>query len=50
MVHIYTPWKHQKTFKVYRKGTLGRRSGVFIVKFEQISHIALVFPLLTLNK
>ena len=26
------------------------RSGVFIVSFEQISHIALVFPLLTLNK
>ena len=26
------------------------RSGVFIVKFEQISDIALVFPLLTLNK
>ena len=27
-----------------------RRSGVFIVNFEQISHIVLVFPLLTLNK
>ena len=25
-------------------------SGVFIVSFEQISHIVLVFPLLTLNK
>ena len=27
-----------------------RRSGVFIVNFEQNSHIILVFPLLTLNK
>ena len=27
-----------------------RRSGVFIVNFEQISHIALVPPLLTLYK
>ena len=26
------------------------RSGVFIANFEQISHIVLVFPLLTLNK
>ena len=26
------------------------RSGVFIVNFEQISHIVLVFPLLPLNK
>ena len=27
-----------------------RRSGVFIVNFEQILHIIQVFPLLTLNK
>ena len=27
-----------------------RRSGFFIVNFEQISHIVLVFPLLILNK
>ena len=27
-----------------------RRSGVFIVNFEQISRIVLVFPLLNLNK
>ena len=27
-----------------------RRSGVFIVNFDQISHIALVFLLLTLTK
>ena len=27
-----------------------RRSGVFIVNFEQILHVVLVFPLLTLNK
>ena len=26
------------------------RSGVFIVNFEQISHIVVVIPLLTLNK
>ena len=26
-----------------------RRSGMFIVNFEQISHLALVFLLLTLN-
>ena len=26
-----------------------RRYGVFLVNFEQIPHIALVFPLLTLN-
>ena len=28
----------------------GRRSSVFIVTFEQISHIGLVFPLLTLKE
>ena len=28
----------------------GRRSGVFIVKFEQISNIALVLNLLSLKK
>ena len=27
-----------------------RLSGVFIIRFEQISHIVLMFPLLTLNK
>ena len=27
-----------------------RRSGVFIVKIEYISHLFLVFPLLTLSK
>ena len=27
-----------------------RRFGVFIVNFEQISHIVLVFPLLSLNE
>ena len=27
-----------------------RRSGVFIVNFKHISHLVLVFPLLTLNK
>ena len=28
----------------------GRRSGVFLVNFEHISHVFLVFLLLTLNK
>ena len=32
------------------QGRDGRRSGVFIVNFEHISHLALVFLLLTLNK
>ena len=46
-------WKHQK--KICSKWTIktqGRRhcSGVFIVNFEKISHIVLVFPLLTSNK
>ena len=27
-----------------------RRSGVFIVNFEHISHLALMFVLLTINK
>ena len=34
-----TPEKHQQ-----------RHSGVFNLNFEQISHVALVFPLLNLNK
>ena len=36
---IKTPERHQ-----------WRHSGVFIVNFEHIPHIVLVFPLLTLNK
>ena len=36
---IKTPERHQR-----------RRSGVFIVNFEHISHLFLVFLLLTLNK
>ena len=36
-------------FKVNNKDTW-RRYGVFIAKFEQISHMALMFSLLTLNK
>ena len=27
-----------------------RRSGLFIISFEQVSHIVVVFPLLTLDK
>ena len=38
-------------FKVNIKDSIiGFRSGVFIVNFEQISHIVLVFPLLNLSK
>ena len=37
------------TIKTPERGN-GRRSGVFFVNFEQISHFALVFSLLTLNK
>ena len=33
-----------------RERGLWRRSGVFIVNFEHISHLFLVFPFLTLNK
>ena len=38
-------------FKVNNKdtGTSRRRSGVFIVNFERISHLFLVFLLLTLD-
>ena len=35
-------------FKVNNKDTR-RRSGIFIVNFEHISHLVLVFLLLTLN-
>ena len=40
-------------FKVNNKDTRRRqwrRSGVFIVNFEHISHPILVFPLLTLSR
>ena len=39
-----------KTPERYRGWHRWRRSGVWIVIFGQISHIAVVFPLLTLNK
>ena len=35
--------------KVNNKDTKWRRSGVFIVNFERISYLILVFLLLTLN-
>ena len=38
-ININTPERRQ-----------GRRSGVFIVNFEYISHLVLVFLLLTLSK
>ena len=44
----------RKMYEIYSKFTLKtpvrrhwRRSGVFIVNFKQISHLFLVFPLLT---
>ena len=49
-------WRHQNNvwnlFKVINKDTRmtsWRRSDVFIVNFEQISRIVMVFPLLILN-
>ena len=49
-------WKHKK-YQIYSKLTmktperiLWRRSGVFIVNFERISYLVLMFPSLTLNK
>ena len=38
----------KSTIKTLEKGE-GRRSGVFIVNFVRISHLFLVFLLLTLN-
>ena len=50
-------WKHKnrvwniwKVNNKYTRMTSCCRFGVFIVNFEQISHIVLIFPLLTLNK
>ena len=51
-------WKHQSNvYKIFSKLTIKtpelrhwRHAGVFIISFEQISHIALMFLLLTLNK
>ena len=37
--HDYWAWTHQR-----------RHSAAFIMNFEQISHIVLVFPLLILSK
>ena len=38
-------------FKVNNRNTRARRrSGIFIVNFEHISHLVLVFLLLTLNR
>ena len=50
-------WKHKnrvwniwKVNNKYTRMTSCCSFGVFIVNFEQISHIVLIFPLLTLNK
>ena len=37
-------------FKVNNINTRTRRSGIFIVNFEHISHLVLVFLLLTLSR
>ena len=37
------------TIETLEQGVIWNRSGVFIVNFEYISHIVLVFLLLTLN-
>ena len=41
-------WKHQNT--VWNLFKVNLRSGVFVVNFEQISQIVLVFSLFTINK
>ena len=47
-------WNTRNMCKICSKFTINtperRRSGIFIVSFEQISEIVLMFPLLTLNK
>ena len=45
---FYTPWKRQKTagFLMFSRGIERSRSGVFIVNFEHISHLFLLFLLL----
>ena len=43
-------WRRSRAFLVNFGHILGRRSGVFIAKFEHISHLVLVFLLLTLNR
>ena len=42
--------RSQLTIKAQEERRHWRRSGVFIVNFERISHFALVFPLLTLSR
>ena len=38
-------------FKANNRNSRTRcRIGIFIINFEQISHIVLVFPMLTMNK
>ena len=43
ILNFYSTWNNQKTFE-----GLWRRSGVFIINFEHILHVVLVFLLLTL--
>ena len=43
-------WHRSGAFLVNFGHILGRRSGVFSVKFGHISHLVLVFLLLTLNR
>ena len=53
MLFLFQEYVSMKLFKVNSKDTKMismSPSGVFIVNFEQISHIVLAFPLLILNK
>ena len=46
---IKTPERRQSRRSGVFSVNFGRRSGVFIVNFEHISHLVIVFLLLTLN-
>ena len=57
MFHFSTCWKSQRTFGFLtfsgvKNRNIGqwRRSSIFIVNFEHISHLVLVFLLLTLSR
>ena len=43
-----TPDQHEKTVQRWQRQW--GRSGIFIVTFERILHIVIMFPLLILNK
>ena len=51
-LHLIFPWKHQKTsvFLMFEREYMTSLWCFFFVNFEQISHIDLLFLLLTWNK